>query len=92
MEIALELTDLEVMQSNHTMSHIFHKKLTTGRPFAKTLIEYNCNDFEYNDGEEKEPIDIEFTEQNADPYNDKNAIYFKWSGVQEDEEDIALLT
>ena len=25
----------------HTMSHIFHKILATGRPVAKTLIEYN---------------------------------------------------
>ena len=28
--------------------------------------------------------------QKADPENDENAIEFKWSGVKEDEEDIAL--
>ena len=39
----------------------------------------------------KEPIDIEFAEQKADPYNDENGFDFKWSDVQEeDEEDIAL--
>ena len=38
----------------------------------------------------KEPINIELTEQKADPYNDENAFDFKWSGVkEEDEEDIA---
>ena len=32
-----------------------------------------------------------FTKQKADPYNDENAIDFKWSDLQEeDEEDIAL--
>ena len=41
--------------------------------------------------EEKEPIDIEITEQNADPENNKNAFDFRWLGVQdEDEEDITL--
>ena len=46
---------------------------------------------EKNDEEEKGPIDIEFTEQKKDPYNDENAIDFKWLDVQEeDEEDIAL--
>ena len=38
----------------------------------------------------KEPIDIEFTEQKAGFENYKNAIDFKWSSVQEEEEDIAL--
>ena len=43
---------------------------------------------EKNDKEEKEPIDIE---QKTYPYNDKNAIDFKWSGwKEEDEEEIAL--
>ena len=46
---------------------------------------------EENDEEENEPINIEFTEQKADIYNDENAIDFKWSDVQEeDEQDIAL--
>ena len=48
------------------MSHIFHKNLETGLPFAKTLIEYN-NSLEKTEDEEKEPTDIEFTEQKADP-------------------------
>ena len=46
-----------------------------------------------NDEEEKESINIEFTEQETDSYNDENAIEFRWSGVkEEDEEDIAWLT
>ena len=56
-EITLELSDLVVMQSKHTMSHIFHKILATGRPVAKTLIK-KSNRLEENDEEEKEPIDI----------------------------------
>ena len=41
--------------------------------------------------EEEEPIDIEFTEQNADLENNENAFGFRWSDVQEeDEEDIAM--
>ena len=40
--------------------------MATGKPFSKTLIKYNSNNLEENDEEEKEPIDIEFTEQNAD--------------------------
>ena len=47
---------------------------------------------EENDEEEKEPISIELTEQKTDPYNDENAIDFRWSDAkeEEDEEDIAL--
>ena len=64
--------------------------LATRRPVAKTLIKYN-NNLEENDEEEKEPINIEFTEQKTDPFNDENAIDFKWSDEQEeDEKDIAL--
>ena len=49
------------------MSHIsILKKLTTGRPVGKTLIKYSSNILEENE-EEKEPIDIEFPEQKADP-------------------------
>ena len=58
---------------------------------AKILIEYNLNDLEENDEGEKDPIEVEFTEQIADPNNDEYAIDFRWSDVQkEDEEDIAL--
>ena len=39
--------------------------MTTSLPVSKTLIEYN--NFDENDEEEEEPIDIEFTEQKADP-------------------------
>ena len=46
---------------------------------------------EENDEEEKEPDNIELTEQKSDTYNAKNAICFRWSDVkEEDEEDIAL--
>ena len=45
------------------MSRIFHKILATGRPVAKTLIKYNSDSLQENDKEEKEPINIEFTEQ-----------------------------
>ena len=47
--------------------NIFHKNLATGLPVAKTLIKNNNNCLEENDEEEKEPIDIEFIKQNADP-------------------------
>ena len=75
------------------MSRIIHKKiLTTRRPVAKILIKYNSICSKKNDEKVKEPIDTELTDQNTDPYNDENAIDFKWSCVkeEEDEEDIAL--
>ena len=64
--------------------------LTTGKSVAKILIKYNSNSLEKNDEEEKKPINIELTEQKTDPYNDENAIDFKWSNVQEEEVDNAL--
>ena len=90
MEVTLELYDLVVMHSKYIMFYIFHlKKLATGLPVVKTWIEYN-NSSEENYEEEKEPIDIEFTEIKW-PWNDKNAIDFSWSDVQqEDDEDITL--
>ena len=48
---------------------------------SKNLIEYNSNDLVENDEEEKEPIDIEFTEQKNDYENDENAIDFWWPNV-----------
>ena len=48
--------------------------MATGHPVAEILIKYNSNDLEENDEEEKEPINIEFTDQNADTYNDENSI------------------
>ena len=59
-------------------------------PVAKILIEYNLNNLEENDEEEKEPIHIELNEGKTDPYNDENAIDFRWSDVQKNEEDIDL--
>ena len=42
------------------------------------------------DEEEKEAVGIEFTEQKAEPENDKNVIDLWWSDIREkDEEDIA---
>ena len=46
----------------------------TGRPVAEILIKYNSNNLEENDEEEKEPINIELTDQKTDTYNDENAI------------------
>ena len=63
MEIVSELPDLVEMQSKHTMSYILHKNLATGLPIAKALIKYNSNSLEQIDEEEKEPINIELTEQ-----------------------------
>ena len=40
--------------------------MATGKPFFKTLIEYN-NSLEESDEEENWLINIEFTEQKADP-------------------------
>ena len=59
--------------------------MATGLPVAKTLIKYNSNNLEENDEKEREPINIELTDK-KDPYNDKNAIDFKWSGVNEEDE------
>ena len=89
MEIILEFSDPVVMQEKHTISVI--KFLATGRADAKTLVEYNNNNSEENGEKEKEQIDLEFAEQKADPYNNENAVDFKWSDVKvEDEEDIVL--
>ena len=62
-----ELSGLVVILSKHTRYHIFHKNLPTGKPLAKTLIEYNNKNLEQNYEEEKGPIDIEFNEQKTDP-------------------------
>ena len=85
MEVTLELSDLVVMQSKHTISHIIHlNKLATGLPVAKILIKYNINNSEDNQ-EEKNPIDIEFSDQKSDPENDENTIIdFRRSGIQKE--------
>ena len=41
--------------------------MATGRSVAKTLIKYNNNNLEENDEEENELINIELTEQKANP-------------------------
>ena len=62
--------------------------MANGLPIAKTSIGYNNNCYEEIE-EERKTIYIEFTKQNADS---ENAIDFRWSDVQEeDEEDIALV-
>ena len=64
--------------------------MANGLPISKTLIKLNRKKLKENDEEEKVPIDIEFTEQNTSPENNKNAINFIWSSIQEeDEKDIA---
>ena len=65
--------------------------MAAGKPVAQTLIKYNSNRLEENNEEERKTINIELTDHETDPYNDENAIDFKWSGVkEEDKEDIAL--
>ena len=88
MEIKLELSDLIVMQSKHTMSRIFHKKnLATGRLVAKILIKYNINNWRKMKKRRSQLILSLLSKSN--PYNDENAIDFRWSDVQ-DVEDITL--
>ena len=41
-----------------------------------------------SENEEKEPIDIEFTERKVGSENDENAIKFRLSDVQEENEEI----
>ena len=67
--------------------------MATEWPIAKTLIKYNnSNYYVENNQEDKKGIDIEFTERKKYWFwNDENAIDFRWSDVQEeDNEDIAL--
>ena len=65
--------------------------MATDLPVARTLIKYNKN-LEKNDEEEKEPINIQLTEQKTDPYNDEKNILTLNDQMEkeEDEEDIAL--
>ena len=76
----------------HNFLYILFKKISaTGWRVAEILIKYNNNNLEENDEEEKEPINIELTEQKTDPYNDENSIDSKWSDLtEEDEENIDL--
>ena len=45
---------------------------------------------EENEEEEKETIDIEFTEKKDDPENDKDDYDFRWLDVQEETRKILL--
>ena len=63
MEITLELSDPVVMQENTQCLVYSIKNFATGRPVSKTLIEYYSNNLDENDEEEKEPINIELTDQ-----------------------------
>ena len=67
--------------------------MATGLSVDKSLIKYNNNNLKENDEKEKKPINIELNEQKTDPYNDVNAIEFRWSDEEkkEEEEDIALV-
>ena len=52
--------------SNAVKTHnvsIFHKVFAIGGPVAKILIKYYSNNLGANDGEKKEPINIELTDQ-----------------------------
>ena len=48
------------------MSRIFHKNFGNWKTVAKTLVKYNSNNLEENDEEEREPINIELTDQKQD--------------------------
>ena len=48
------------------------------------LIKYNNNSLDENDEEGKEPINIDLTEQKTDPFNNENAIDFRWSDAKEE--------
>ena len=61
----------------HNFLYISWKKFDNWSSNCQTLIKYNSNNPEENDEEEKEPINIELTEQKSDPYNNENAIDFK---------------
>ena len=66
-------------------------KMANGKLVDKILIKYYSNNSEESDEEEKEPINIYFTEQKSYPYNDENDNNFRWSDLQEqDKEGIAL--
>ena len=65
------------MEFKHTRSHLNDLNSTAGFSVEpKFLIEFNGNSWEEND-EEKEAINIEFTDQKSDHENYKNAIDFR---------------
>ena len=79
--------------SNAVKTHnvnIFHKKLTDSFLLeTKTLIKYNSYNLEENEDEGNNWYWVYLA--NSCSWNYQNAIDFRWSGVQdEDEEDIIL--
>ena len=62
--------------------------MTTGRPASKTLIKHN-NNLEEMMKKRRNQLILSLLIKKTDSYNDENAINFRWSGVQEDE-DITL--
>ena len=69
------------MEFKHTRSHLFDSNSTDGFSVEpKILIEFNGNS-----SEEKEAINIEFTDQKSDHENYKNAIDFRLSDKQRED-------
>ena len=88
MEITLELTDPVVMQLKHTMFHIFHKFLATGIPVSKTLISIKAITWMKTMKKRRNQFILSLLNKKSDPYNDENAINFKWSNVQEEKDEV----
>ena len=64
--------------------------MATGRPVAKTLIKYNSNNLEEMMKKRRIQLILSLLSKSW-AWNYENAIDFRWSDVQEeDEEDIAL--
>ena len=75
-KITSKLHNFIGMEFKHTRSHLFDSNSTAGFSVEpKFLIEFNGNSSEENNDEEKEAINIEFT----DHENYKNAIDFRLS-------------
>ena len=65
--------------------------MAIGRPVAKVLIKYNSNSLEKNDEEEREPINIELTDQKQILIMMKMLLTLNDKLKEEVEEDIALI-
>ena len=74
------------MECKHTRSHLFYSNSTVVFSVGpKFLIEFNGNSSEENDEEEKEAINMEFTDRKSDHKNYKNAIDFRLSDKQRED-------
>ena len=79
-QIASKLYNFIGMGFKHTRSQLFDSNSTAGFSVEpKILIDFNGNSSEENDEEEKETINIEFTDQKSYHENYKNAIDFRLS-------------